>query len=440
MRRERLILVLAAYAAAYFLLMRLPGDILQSPIGGSDLSSYYTAGWLVRNGQADRLYDVAPGDTILGDATSGPYRVAADRLGIARQHYYIYPPFFAVAAAPLSFLPFGAARLAWLALDLAMGAGWVVLYLAWRRRDGTTAGTLEIGLIAVTLGLEFLPLIWALAIGQTTILLMLLLAGSILLAKRGRDVPAGLLLGAATAIKLTPALLIVYFAWRGRARLAAWGAATFVACSLGAVAALGPAVNVRFYTEIVPMMSGGTVYFLNQSLAALFDRLVSAGDVRQVALASSGAARALAALGSAALLVATAFGFARSRWSGEGRAPDGLGMDLEVSAVLLLTLLISPISWSHHYVLALIPLYSVVAAAGRSGRRSILLAAAFGLAFLLIARKPHFELFMQGPLRLALSASLFGALTLWGGCLVLLRWGPGAPAAGPSEHEVADAS
>jgi len=427
MKRDRLIMLLAAYAAAYFLLMRLPGDILMSPIGGSDLSSYYTAGWLVRSGQADRLYEVAPEDTILGDATGGAYREAGDRLGVARQHYYIYPPFFALVAAPLSLLPFGAARLAWLAADLAMAAAWVLLYLAWRRRDGTPAGTLEIGLIAVTLGLEFLPLIWALAIGQTSILLMLLICGCMLLAKQGRPLAAGLLLGIATAIKLTPALLIVYFAWRGRARLAWYAAATFAACSLVAVAVLGPSVNLRFYAEIVPMMSGGTVYFLNQSLAAFFDRLVSAGDVRQVALVSSGTARALAALCSMALLAATAFGFTRTRWSATGRAPEGLGMDLEVSAVLLLTLLISPISWSHHYVLALIPLYTVVAAAGRSGRRSLTLAAALGLAFLLIARKPHFELFMHGPLRLALSASLFGALTLWAGCIVLLGWGAGAP-------------
>jgi len=425
MKRDRLIMMVAAYALAWFLLMRLPFDILHSPIAGSDLSSYYTAGYLVRAGQPDSLYDVAPGDTILGDATAGPYREAGDALGITRQHYYIYPPFFALFAAPLSLLTFPAARLAWLGADLALLAASVLMYLAWRRRDGVPAGTLELGLIVLTLGLEFLPLIWALAIGQTSLLLMCLLAGCIMLAKRRREAPAGLLLGVATAIKLTPALLIVYFAVRGRGRLALWGAGCFVACNLAAVAALGAAVNIHFYTGIVPMMSGGTVYFLNQSLAAFFDRIVSDGDVRQVALSSSGLARILAGACSLALLALTAASFLRSRWHSGRAAPTGLGMDLELSAVILLTLMISPISWSHHYVLALIPLYTIVAAAGRSGRRSLTLAGGAGIAFLLIARKPHFDLFLEGPLRLALSAALIGALILWTVCLVLLRWGPG---------------
>ncbi|HZC77922.1 MAG TPA: glycosyltransferase 87 family protein, partial [Ktedonobacterales bacterium] len=155
----------AAYAAAWFFLVRLPGDILRSPIAGSDLSSYYTAGYLARTGQAAHLYDVAPGDTILGDATAGPWRVAGDTLRIERQHYYIYPPFFALAAAPLSLLSFEGARTVWMLMDLTLLGLFVWLYLAWRRGDGVPAQPLEIGLIAVTLGLEFLPLIWALTIG-----------------------------------------------------------------------------------------------------------------------------------------------------------------------------------------------------------------------------------------------------------------------------------
>src|SRR5215470_8495033 len=99
MRRDRLALIFVAYAATWFTLVRMPGDILRSPIAGSDLSSYYTAGYLVRTGDGTSLYDVAPGDTILGDATAGPYRRAGDRLGIGRQHYYIYPPFFALLAS-----------------------------------------------------------------------------------------------------------------------------------------------------------------------------------------------------------------------------------------------------------------------------------------------------------------------------------------------------
>jgi len=427
MKSDRLILIVAVYAAAWFIFVRLPGDIVRSPIAGTDLSSYYTAGYLVRTGQAPHLYDVGPGDTILGDATGGPYRQAGDALGIARQHYYIYPPFFALAAAPLSFASFSTARAAWLGMDLLLLGLFLAIYLSWRRRDGTPAQGLELGLIAVTLGLEFLPLIWALAIGQTSLLLLALLAGTLLLAKRGHDGAAGCLLGIATAIKLTPALAVIYFAVRGRGRLAAVAGGVFAAANLAAVATLGLQANLKFYLEIVPMMSRGTSYFLNQSLAGTFGRLVGGGDVRQVALESSALVGAFSLITGGALVAITARTMLRpGRAGGAHGLPRGLTLDLEYSAVLLLTLILSPISWSHHYVLAVIPLYSVVAAAGRwelPSRHRFAVAGAAGLAFLLIARKPHYELFETGAWRLALSAAMLGALALWGTCLYLLSRG-----------------
>lgn len=429
---EPLILILALYAAAWLLLVRLPGDILRSPIAGSDLSSYYTAGHLVRSGQAADLYRVGEGDQILGDATAGPWREAGDRLGIARQHYYIYPPFFALAVAPMASLPFPAARLAWLAMDLALLAVFAGLYVAWRRADGVPLTGPEAGLLAVALGLEFLPLIWALAIGQTSVLLLALLSGTFLLARGRRQAAAGCLLGLATAIKLTPALLIVYFALRGRMRLAVSALACFLLLNLLAVALLGPAIHAEFFGRVAPAMSGGTSYFLNQSLAGFFDRMLEGGDVRQVALASSAPARVLAAALSILLAAGTAVAIHRAR-AGEpagGPPPRGLRLDLEISAVILLTLVVSPISWSHHYVLAIIPLMTVVAAAGRAGWRSPALAVAAGAAWLLIARKPHAELFLEGAGRLALSASLYGALALWVICMVLLLGRPGARVSG----------
>ena len=432
MKRDGLILLLAAYATAWFLVVRLPGDILRSPIAGSDLSSYYTAGYLARTGQAAHLYDVGPGDTILGDATEGPWRAAGDALQVERQHYYIYPPFFALAAAPLSLLSFDAARTVWMLMDLSLLGLFFWIYLTWRSDDGVPAQPLEIGLIAVTLGLEFLPLIWALAIGQTSLLLLALVSGTLLLAKRGNQGAAGLLLGLAAAIKLTPALLVIYFALRGRARLAAWASAFFLLANLGAVAALGAGVNLKFYTEIVPMMSGGTAYFLNQSLAGTLSRIAGGGDVKQVTLEASPVIKWVASLAGILLLGITAWTIraVSRRWG--ARRPEGLLLDLEFSCVLLLTLVLSPISWSHYYLLAVVPLYTIVAAAARTGRRSLALAAAAGVAWLLIARKPHVELFAEGYSRIALSAAMFGALMLWVSCLVLIVWrgDPSLPNAG----------
>ena len=417
---DRLIVLMAVYAVAWFALVRLPGDIVRSPIAGSDLSSYYTAGHLVRTGQAGELYATGSGDTILGDATSGPWRVAGDHLGIKRQHYYIYPPFFAVLAVPMSLMTFPQARLVWLAMDLILLGLFVRLYLNWRRADGIPMSSLELALVAVTLGLEFLPLIWALAIGQTSLIILALIVAAILCAKTEREPAAGVLLGLATAIKLTPALLLLYFLLRGRRRLALWGGAVAAACTaIGAIVA-GTSTTIRFFTEVASGLSGGTAYFLNQSLAGFFERLIGSGDVRQVVVATGSAAGTLATVVSICLIAFT-YHCLRRR---PGR-PEGLALDLEVSAVMLLTLIVSPISWTHHYLIITIPLYTIVAAAIRQPRSSPILAVLTGIAFLLIARKPHHELFAEGLSRPALSAALYGALILWGICLTLHARGAG---------------
>jgi hypothetical protein len=335
---------MACYALAYFTLMRLPWDIVRAPNAGSDFSSYYTAGYLIRTGEGSRLYDVSPGDSILGDATSGPFREAGTLRGVGRQqHYYIYPPFFALLAAPLSLMPFATARLAWLGIDILILALVIALYALCRRRDGHELTAPEWALIFVTVGLEFLPLIWELAIGQTSLVITALLVGCLLCLRMERQAAAGILLGLAAGIKLTPALLVVYCALRGRMTTAVWAAATCAATLLVPVLVLGPAVNIRFFAEVVPLMSGGTSYFLNQSLAGFFDRLLDAGDPRQVTLATSAAAKACALAAGLLLLGVTA---SRIRRLGPQR-PEGLALDLEFWAVFMLSLMLSPISWSH---------------------------------------------------------------------------------------------
>ena len=417
--KDALFLIFALYAAAHFLTMRLYWDVAQSPIRGSDFSSYYTAGLLVREGRAASLYAVAAGDTILGDATSGAWAEAGASRGISRQHYYIYPPLFAVAAVPLTYLAFPAALDLWLALDLVLLVGFFLLYA--RSRAGEIQGV-EIAMMVFVALFEFLPLIWALAVGQTSLIVLVLLTGSLLLWKRGADAGAGVLVGLATAIKLTPALLIVFFWWRGRRKIAIVSAITFVALQLLSIAALGWDLHRTFYLEIVPAMAGGTCYFLNQSLGALFNRMLTDGDVRNVALVSSLAARVLSGAAALALL---AWSAPRLRAGSPGTP---LGDDLQFGAVVLLTLIVSPISWSHHYLVALLPIVSLAGALGRGPKFSLTAAAALALGCLLISRKPHPDLFVTGPARLFNSAALAGALILLGLSLHLLR-GRGAEAA-----------
>jgi len=420
-RKEMVLFLFAAYACAHFLTMRLYWDVMASPIRGSDFSSYYTAGLLVKQGRAGSLYAVAPGDTILGDATSGPYKEAGDSAGVPRQHYYIYPPIFALLAVPLSCLPFPAALDLWLGLDLLSLGLFMALYVEVRDDEMTLA---EVAFMITICCFEFLPLIWAMAVGQTSLIVLVLLTGTLLLWKRGWSVAAGVSLGLAVAIKLTPALLSLFFWWRGRRKIAVVSALVFAATQAASIAVLGWGVHRSFYLTIVPSMAGGTCYFLNQSLGAFFNRLLTDGDVREVALVHSGPARLLSLAAGALLIMSCAPALRRAVTS------VALADEIQFGAVVLLTLVLSPISWSHHYLLALLPILSLAGSLGRRTPLPVAAAILLGLAYLLIARKPHPDLFLHGPARTLNSGALAGALLLLGLSLHALRL-PGTKKAAP---------
>ncbi|HXI02612.1 MAG TPA: glycosyltransferase family 87 protein [Candidatus Saccharimonadales bacterium] len=413
--RNAVFLMMAVFAVCWFASMRLYWDVYESGIRGSDFSSYYTAGLLVREGRAGALYDVAPGDSILGDATGGPWAEAGAAAGVPTQHYYIYPPAFALLFVPLSLVSFTTAMNLWLVLDVVLLGLFGALYAKSRGGDFTAP---EAAFMVVTCFFEFLPLIWAMAIGQTSLLVLALLAGVLLAWRRGSDLTAGTLLGLAVALKLTPALLTIFFFWRGRRRIAWSSAMVFALVQAVSIAFLGWGVHWQFYARIVPEMSGGTAYFLNQSLGAFFNRLLTTADVTQVELVASPLSKALAT----AVFVALALLSARALRRETRDVP--LGDEIQFGCVLLLTLLASPISWVHHYLLALPALYAVVGNLGRRGEAKPAKALLAGIAFLLIARKPHPDLFLHGALRILNSGALAGALILWGLSLAALKGSP----------------
>jgi alpha-1,2-mannosyltransferase len=324
--------------------------------------------------------------------------------GIAKQHYYIYPPFFALLFVPLSFLSFTLALDIWLGLDLVLLGLFFGIYI--RQRGGEITWP-EIGFMGVAAFLEFLPLIWAMAIGQTSLIVLVLLAGTLWAWRRERDITGGLLLGIAIAIKLTPALFTVFFLWRGKRKLAMTSAAVFGAIQIISIGVLGWEPHRVFFFEIVPEMAGGTCYFLNQSLGAFFNRLLTDGDVRQVELVSSAAARVAAMVAAVALVLISAPRLRRRL------ATTPLADELQFGMVVILTLVISPISWTHHYLIALLPLLAVAGHLGRRASVSIPGAMLAGLALLLIARKPHADLYLDGIWRIFNSAALAGGIVLW---------------------------
>jgi alpha-1,2-mannosyltransferase len=243
---------------------------------------------------------------------------------------FIYPPIAALLFVPLALIPLWAAQLLWAVLTVA--AQQLILVRAGVRRG------LTLGLVNVVLVAAFEPFRTTLGYGQVNTLLMALVVADLLpgAADHRRLLPRGFLLGLAAAIKLTPLAFLVFAALAGRRRTALIGSVSFLVLTAIGVLVL-PAESMEFVRKVVAGdLYGDPVYVGNQSINAVFARLLGTDEaVVRAGLAVS----ALIAL--AALIAAV-------RWWRRGQRVLAIGL------IGLATCLASPLSWTHHHVWALL--------------------------------------------------------------------------------------
>lgn len=234
---------------------------------------------------------------------------------------FAYPPFAALVFLPLAALP---AALAWGAL-----AATSLLALSFVVR------TVHAGRIppAVTLGAVLLlePIWRTLSLGQVNILLMSLVVLDVLRPSGART--GGIAIGLAAAVKLTPLVFLGHLVLTGRSREAGRALLTFLLAQVVAAVIL-PADAARYWGGALLGANDatGNGWFGNQSLSGVVQRLShGAGWAPVLTLVLC-----LACGGLAAWLVRTL----RRR-------------EIPVGALLVTAscgLLISPISWNHHWV------------------------------------------------------------------------------------------
>lgn len=236
-----------------------------------------------------------------------------------------WPPFALVFVAPFALMAqvsTALAKAAWAAGSVAC-LGWSIAHVP---RDRWKSVMLAVAAVAVPLNRNFEDL------NINAVLLALLVAAAADLG-RGREGRAAAWIGAATALKVFPGLLLVYFVFRRRWSAVAVGiavAAGFTIATLLPYGVGGAFAGVRDW--LANMMSAGwTQLGSNQSLSALASRLhlppagLAVLDVACVALA-------VAAL----------------------RRPKVVDPAFEeLGVVAILAVLLSPIAWVHYFLLAL---------------------------------------------------------------------------------------
>jgi alpha-1,2-mannosyltransferase len=253
---------------------------------------------------------------------------------------FTYPPFALLVFVPLALVPENAATL----LMFAASAAALVAVVRWCQ-DYATRGRAGSWWLTVALAapaaVAVEPVRTTLSLGQVNVLLLALVLGLDARATRWSGVGAGL----ATAIKIAPGLLVAAQAVRSDWRAFGRGVLAF-AIATALAAALAPAATRTYFTSLLWDSSrpGGLDYLQNQSLRGVL-------------------ARHLPDHGSIGWLVGAVLVLALGAWVVRRHRRDPF---YALTAAGLTGLLVSPVSWSHHWVWVL----PIVAVGVRSGRRS----------------------------------------------------------------------
>ncbi|WP_323187463.1 glycosyltransferase 87 family protein [Streptomyces sp. NBC_01275] len=252
---------------------------------------------------------------------------------------FTYPPFAAVAMLPMALVGLRTAIVVALLLNLTALAVVVRVLIGpgWRRH-----GWYGVALAACVLAL-FEPLRDTFSFGQVNLLLLALVLTDAWLLTTGRSRWAGVGIGLAAAVKLTPALFIGLLLLARRPRAAAL--ATAVAVSATGLAALVAPDASRFYWTRAMWDTtrvGRLDYVSNQSLQGVLARL----GVESRAV-------------WAVLVVLVLCG-----WAWRARRAVAVGDWPAAFALTGLTAcLVSPVTWVHHLVW-LLPSFAVLIRAG----------------------------------------------------------------------------
>ncbi|WP_411293603.1 glycosyltransferase 87 family protein [Streptomyces kunmingensis] len=312
-----------------------------------------------------------------------------------------YPPFAALLFVPTTWLQLPALKAVFLLGNIALTAALVHLSCRLAGPEPTRARTCL--LTSGALWLE--PVFQTTLFGQINLALATLILWDLTRPAGARG--KGLALGIAAGIKLTPAVFVVYLLLTGRRREATYAAAAGAGTVLLGALVL-PQASWEFWTRrLYETGRVGKAWIVdNQSVQGLVARALH--------VAEPGMLWAVPAV-----LVALAGMYAATRARTEAHG---------VALTAFTALLVSPISWSHHWVWC-VPLLAVLWAGGQ--RRT-----AVAVALLFTARTmwllPH-----QGDLDLQLAwwqqplASPYPLLGL-GLVLVALRQRRGQPSASSS--------
>ncbi|GAB2738139.1 glycosyltransferase 87 family protein [Kitasatospora kifunensis] len=245
-----------------------------------------------------------------------------------------YPPFAAMLFVPSTWFEISVLRALVTLLNVGLLGltAWYSFTLAgWPRRRFRLAGTL----LVAGFGVWLEPVFTTIQYGQVNLGIACLVLYDLTRPDQHRG--KGIAIGIAAGIKLTPGLFAVYLLLTGRVRAAMVAGGTFLATALIGVVAL-PGASWGFWTKYVWDSSrvGITELVDDQSVRGAVARLLSKHDPGLLATAASGLS----------LVLGLTIAVLAARATREIRRAEAWG----VVCTAITALLLSPISWTHHWI------------------------------------------------------------------------------------------
>lgn len=263
---------------------------------------------------------------------------------------FIYPPFGALVMVPLAGDWFSDAMAGDIMITLSnLLIGLIVLLLAFALNKQRTTPFVSSDVISVA------ALIWGIVLifepvrlnngfAQINIIIMVLVALDLIPRKRLKWLPQGWLIGVAAAIKITPLAMLLYFLLRKEIKPIITAGVSAVIATLIAAAIRWDVAWEYFSTKLLSMGSGGdfgveTAYQSNSSLKGALERLFTSKEAMESASSITNIIWLCLAIITVVL----------GGWLMVVLMKRGLNIEAWLINSFIM-LLISPVSWSHHWV------------------------------------------------------------------------------------------
>jgi len=346
---------------------------------------------------------------------------------------FFYPPGALVFFRPLNLLPYSAAVFVWALVSFAAFAAGLFLLFKSLEKIGWGFSRGQRALLFLALSL-FYPLKFTILAGQANTIIFFCLVAAFYFYLREQDHLAGLSLAIGTILKISPALLLVYFLTKRRWKIFLWGAFFVALFSLGAELGVwwDQSINWYYLRRVVHHTTDqGGAHWRDQSLLSflrLFQRFFDGIYSRffESFLGSKLSGVRFYSLVNYALVGLATLPLLWFSFRSPSKERAGRCHFLEYSLLVLLGVGGTGLCWFHQYTILLLPLLVGLAAALhlRSGAFRAVILGLLAAIYLVWAVNLEPYLSQQGyEPRVLTSVMFYGAVALVGILFYLWRRG-----------------